>query len=222
MKGATILFSEMSPDPDWEDEFNHWYDTHRIPLRLAVPGFVSAQRYRDAERPNYLAIYELAGADVLESAPYLKLKNQPNAKTKWMLANVQGYSRYLGNEFSMKCRDDDIAGALDAPVLFAVFFSVPDDRVAEFNGWYEDEHVPMLLGCKDWLMVRRFEIYEAEPQPWTHLALHYLAGTEALSSPEREAAGNTPRREKLAAEPWFQGSYLLFERLGTRFEGPDK
>jgi hypothetical protein len=209
----------MSPDLDWEDDFNHWYDSHRIPSRMAVPGFVSAQRYRDAERPNYLAVYELTGPDVLESAAYQKVRHQPNAKTKWMLANVQGYSRYVGNEFSMRRRADATDDAVDASVLYAVFFSVPDERAAEFNSWYEDEHVELLLRCEDWLMVRRFEVYDAEPQPWTHLALHYLADMKALASPEREAARNTEWRAKLAAEPWFQGSYLVFERFRDRFKG---
>ena len=219
MKGGTVLFSEMSPDLDWEDEFNHWYTTHRIPVRMSVPGFVSAQRYRDAERPNYLVVYELSGPDVFQTPAYIKVQNQPNAKTKWMLANVQGYSRYLGNEFSVRRRSDATDAALDAPVLYAVFFSVPDERAAEFNAWYEDEHVEMLLRCKDWLMVRRFEIYDAEPQPWTHLALHYIADMRAFDSPERAAARNTAWRAKLAAEPWFQASYLVFERLGERFKG---
>lgn len=219
MKGGTVLFTEMSPDLDWEDDFNHWYNGHRIPSRMAVPGFVSAQRYRDAERPNYLAVYELTGPEILESPAYQKVQHQPNAKTKWMLANVQGFSRYLGNEFSVRKRAEATDAAIDAPVLYAVFFSVPDERASEFNSWYEDEHIEMLLRCEDWLMVRRFEIYDAEPQPWTHLALHYIADMKALASPEREAARNTEWRAKLAAEPWFQGSYLVFERFGDRFKG---
>ena len=133
MKGAAILFSEMSPDLDWEDEFNAWYDTHHIPVRMAVPGFLSAQRYREPERPNYLAIYEMDSPAVLESTPYMKVKNQPNARTKWMLANVQGFSRYLGTQISEQGREDAGEDALDAPALFAVFFSVPDERAAEFN-----------------------------------------------------------------------------------------
>ncbi len=43
MKGATVLFTEMAPDMDWEDEFNEWYDTHQIPKRMEIPGFIGAQ-----------------------------------------------------------------------------------------------------------------------------------------------------------------------------------
>jgi hypothetical protein len=220
LKGATILFSEMSPDPDWEDDFNKWYNTHRIPQRMAVPGFISAQRYRNAERPHYLAIYELESSAVLESEAYLKVDAQPHATTRWMMNNVQGHTRYLANQISEFVREGSAESWLDAPVLYAVFFSVPDERADEFNRWYDTERVPMLLQCKDWLMVRRFEVYEGDPQPWTHLALSYLADMSALDSPELEAARNTEWCRGLAAEPWFQASYLIYERQGERFLSP--
>ena len=91
--------------------------------------------------------------------------------------------------------------------------------MAPYRRRYEDEHIEMLLRCKDWLMVRRFEIYDAETQPWTHLSPHYLADMKALASPERNAARDTEWRARLAAEPWVQGSYLVFERFGDRFKG---
>lgn len=221
MKGATILFSEMSPDPDWEDDFNKWYDTYRIPQRMAVPGFLSVQRYRNAERPHYLAVYELESPAVLESQAYLKVDAQPHATTRWMMSNVQGYTRYLANQISEVARNDTPEKWLDAPVLYAVFFSVPDERAAEFNEWYDTERVPMLLQCEDWLMVRRFEVYEGDPQPWTHLALSYLADMSALDSSELEAARNSEWCRRLAAEPWFQASYLIYERQGDRVPPAD-
>lgn len=219
MKGATVLFSEMSPDPDWEDEFNYWYDTHQIPIRMGVPGFISAQRYCDADRPNYLGLFEIASPDVLNSEAYEKVKAQPNAQTAWMLTNTLDYARYVGNEISDRMRDDVDEESLDAPILYAVFFSVPDERVEEFNRWYDEEHVPMLLECPEWLRIRRFEITDGEPQPWTHMALHYLADLSARESPERDAARNTDWYKKLSEEPWFRSSYLIFERIGDRFTG---
>lgn len=217
MKGATVLFSEMAPDMDWEDEFNEWYDTHRIPGHMALPGFLSAQRYKDPERSNHLTIYELESPAVLESEGYAKLSALPHAKTRWMLDNVAGYSCYLGNEFRNQRRDGLGDEALDAAILYPVFFSVPDESADDFNAWYDDEHVPMLLKCEDWLLVRRFDIYDGEPQPWTHLALHYLRGLSALDSPELEAARNTEWRKRLGEESWFRASFQIFERFGARF-----
>tara|TARA_B100000029_G_scaffold92137_1_gene82059 strand:- start:90 stop:770 length:681 start_codon:yes stop_codon:yes gene_type:complete len=220
LKGATVLLSELSPDPDWEDDFNHWYDTHQIPVRMNVPGFVSAQRYCDTDRPNYLGLFEITDLSVLDSAEYEKVKSQPNAQTAWMLSNTLDYARYLGREISDQKRDeigDD--DSLNAPILYAVYFSVPDDRVEEFNKWYDEEHAPMLLKCPDWYRIRRIEIVDGEPQPWTHLSLHYLADMSALDSSERQAARDTDWYKKLAEEPWFRSSYSIYDRIGDRFMG---
>ena len=86
MKGATILFSEMTPDASWEDEFNEWYDHEHIPLRVAVPGFRSAQRYRIQGKRNYLVIYEMDSPGVLNSPAYLSVKNNPSDRTRRMLS----------------------------------------------------------------------------------------------------------------------------------------
>ena len=68
MFGKTVLFSEMSPPIELEGEFNDWYDTEHIPLRMAVPGFVSAQRYKtEDDLRNYLAVYEMSSAENLKS-----------------------------------------------------------------------------------------------------------------------------------------------------------
>ena len=218
MKGATILFREMTPDYDWEDRFNRWYNTHYIPIRMEAPGFISAQRYRDAERPNYLAVYELESETALESDEYLNIQAHPNAETKWILANVADSARYLGTEISDQRRDKKGGEALDAPILYPVFFSVPDEAADEFNAWYTDELVPQLLKCSDWLACRRFLIFDGEPQPWTHLALHYLNDMAAFDSPEWEAARELEGKTEFAEEPWFNASYHVFERWGDRFE----
>ena len=221
MKGGTILFAEMSPEIDWEDRFNNWYDTHQIPVRMAVPGFLGAQRYKDAARENYLVVYEMENEGVLDSDPFTAIVEHPNTEPRWMQANLRGYSRYIGNEISDLRRDGLDVDPLDAPILYAVFYSVPDEGADDFNGWYTEDHVPALLKCKDWLMCRRFLIEDGEPQPWTHLALHYIADDSAFDSPERAAALGTKRYERLAEEPWFQGSTLEFLRYGDPFAAAD-
>ena len=57
----------LSQPPDWlsDEEYNRWYDAHVVEI-LAVPGFVSARRFRlepvveDAGTPvpyRYLVVY---------------------------------------------------------------------------------------------------------------------------------------------------------------------
>jgi hypothetical protein len=220
MKSASVLFSEMTPDVSYEAEFNDWYDREHIPLRMGVPGFFSAQRYVVAGTRHYLAVYEMESPAVLKSPPYQEVKNSPSERTRWMLGNVQGFTRYIGDQTSVQMRETPSnAEPLDAAYLYAVFFAVPGERQAEFNDWYERDHVPTLLECRDWLMVRRFRIVDGEPENWTHLALHYLADSGALSSPERERARASPWRARLAQENWFNGKYFVFAKHGNRQEG---
>ena len=216
MAGAAILFGEMSPGPDWEPRFDKWCNAHFIPARLAAPGFKSAQRYRGEERQNQLVVFDLESDEALKSPQYLKLGEHPNPETKWVLANVEETTRYVGDRISDQRRDAPAGDPLDAPILFSVFFSVPDERAEEFNNWYTEEHVPLLLRNKHWLACRRYLITDGEPEPWTHMALHYIADAAAFTAPERTAAHDTPWRKKLAAEPWFRSRSLTFRRTGVR------
>ena len=216
MTRNAVLFSEMTPAPEWEQEFNDWYDTEHIPARMRAPGFTSAQRYRATEGSAYLAVYEMETADALKTPEYQLIKGQPSTLTARMLGGVSGFTRYICEESGRW--ETPGSSLIDAPVLYAVFFEVPADRADDFDRWYVEDHVPLLMQCKDWLMVRRFNIKDGEPGKYTHLALHYLASTDALSSPERDAARATPWRAKLAEENWFKGHYVVFDRLGARFQ----
>jgi hypothetical protein len=212
-----VLFSEMTPDAAWESEFNAWYDEEHIPIRMGAPGFLGAQRYRNVDGPDYLAVYDMTSPAALSTPEYQRIKGEPSATTKTMLGGVTGFTRYIGERFSETKRD----GAKDhelAPILYAVFFDVPLEAHAQFDAWYEQDHAPTLMKCKDWLMVRRFRIVDGAPGNWTHLALHYLADVAALESPERAEARNSPWRARLASEPWFKGKYAVFSKQGERFE----
>ena len=217
VQGSSVLFSEMIPDLSYEAEFNDWYDHEHIPLRIHVPGFLSAQRYLAPGTRDYLAVYEMESPSVLKTPLYQEVKTNPSERTTWMLRTVKGFTRYIGEQIGVQMgqRSTKI-DPIDAPHLYSVFFAVPNERQPEFNDWYERDHVPALLECKEWLMVRRFRILEGEPGNWSHLALHYLADANALSSPERERARASPWRARLAEESWFNAKYSVVARHGVR------
>ena len=221
-QGSAILFSEMTPPPGEVDTFHRWYDEEHIPLRMAVPGFLSARRYQDTTvgAAGFLAVYEMATPDVLRSDAYGVVKNQPSDLTRRMLGAVTGFTRYIGTEISC-CAKPDVApaDALDAPLLYAVWFNVPADRCAAFDEWYEEDHAPALMQSPDWLMIRRFAVSDGTPHPYTRLALHYLADVAAMTSPARELARATPWRGRIDAEPWFKVAYTVFGAHGPRQGG---
>jgi hypothetical protein len=218
VKGSAVLFSEMTPPDGQEDAFNDWYDGHHSPSHVqGVPGFRSAMRYRSALGPHYLAIYELDGPETLDHEEYKKRKLTPDNPTYQMLQSVTGFTRYIGVEAFCQSREDTVENPLDAPVVLCVFFSVPMEQRGAFETWYDTEHIPMLLECPDWLMARRFDIVTWDPEPYTHMILHYLNDEGALDSEALKRARETEWRKKLAAQPWFTPLFVTYQRRNKRF-----
>ncbi len=200
---AGLLFSQMEPPAGWEADFKDWYEAEHIPARMAIPGFASAVRYEAIEgQPRYLACYFLDDMGALDTPEYLKLKADPGERTTRMLANVHGFTRYICDQTSDTGPVDEEPGA-----LFAVGFAVPEEGRAEFDGWYEDEHIGLLMQVPGWLRVRRYRVRPgSDGPPWTHLALHELRSPDALARPERAAARGTPRRPRRTPPPGVAGA----------------
>lgn len=73
-RGAGLLLVMIDIDPEYEDEFNRWYNTEHFPERVACEGFLSARRYVAVEgSPKYLAIYELESPEVIGGEAYARL-----------------------------------------------------------------------------------------------------------------------------------------------------
>jgi hypothetical protein len=60
-----LLVNAMNVAPEQESEFNEWYDHEHIPALAAVPGVLSARRFKDpAGTHRYLALYHLKTPEV--------------------------------------------------------------------------------------------------------------------------------------------------------------
>ncbi|NKB22496.1 MAG: hypothetical protein GKS01_18580 [Alphaproteobacteria bacterium] len=217
-KGNAVLFSEMTPPTGREDEFNDWYDGHHSPSHVqGVPGFRSAMRYQSPEGPHFLAVYELEGPETLEHEEYKKRKLTPDNPTYEMLKSVSGFTRYIATEQFTLGPNGGAEAPLDAAVIFCALFTVPMEARGEFEEWFDTEHAPMLQQNAGWLFSRRFDIIDQDPEPHTHLIIHYLDGPEALEAPERAAASDTEWRHRLAEQPWFSPTVVTYLRRNKRF-----
>jgi len=83
-----FLLVTMQTPPAFEEEFNAWYDTEHLPERLAVPGFETALRFVCLSgHPRYLAMYDLARPEVLDSPEYLRIAFENSSP--WTLRVLQ-------------------------------------------------------------------------------------------------------------------------------------
>lgn len=74
--------------------------------------------------------------------------------------------------------------------LLLVMIEVEPGYEAEFNRWYNEEHVPERLGCPGFLNARRFVAIEGEPK---YLALYDLESPDVLQSEDyRKLTAGTP------------------------------
>lgn len=68
-----VLVVRAEVPADIETDWNHWYDEVHLPEILACPGFRAGRRYRAADLAAgslYLALYEIDGPHVLDSAEF--------------------------------------------------------------------------------------------------------------------------------------------------------
>jgi hypothetical protein len=95
LDGSGVLAIWSDAVPEHEEEFNNWYTNQHLPERVGVPGFRRGRRYvKDVPGDlRYFTLYETAGIEVLESAPYLERLNDPTDWTRRALPFFRNGSR---------------------------------------------------------------------------------------------------------------------------------
>ena len=84
-----------------------------------------------------------------------------------------------------------------SPYVMATWWSVTDDGREQFDEWYEQEHVPLLLRVPGRRGITRYALVEGDGP--RHFATHELDSLEVLSHPLERAAAGTPWRERATA-----------------------
>jgi hypothetical protein len=73
-----VLLARMGMPQKHQAEFNDWYNTDHVPALTSVPRGYGARRYRaTVGSPTYLAMYELAHADVRTSEAWRTVADSP-------------------------------------------------------------------------------------------------------------------------------------------------
>lgn len=171
-----LLTTWMDIPPEYEEEFNHWYNTEHIRERIDIPGFLNGRRYRSLEGgPKYFALYGLEEPDVVYRATYTQVRNNP---TPWMCKIVGLFENFVRNVYEGMSSYGE-SSRQGAPYVLTVRVGISPDREEEFNTWYDEDHVPALLNVEGVRGARRYRAVEGVPK---YLAVYELDNPELLQS----------------------------------------
>jgi hypothetical protein len=177
-----------------EDEFHDWYDLEHIPERLRVKGFINAERWIGTEDPKIaFATYDVETIDVLQSAPYLAFTGVNQSPwTRRVESKLGKIGRFVGEQLV----PGRLAGPTDAGGLLFVAMNVAAQAEAEFNQWYDAEHIPRLADVPGCLCARRFK---AQSGSHKYFAVYHLASPDVCASKLWKEAAHTPWTAKIIA-----------------------
>jgi hypothetical protein len=100
------------------------------------------------------------------------------------LLRIEGEQILPGNE----------AAPVRAGGLLLNAMSVAAEYEAEFNEWYDSEHIPALAAVSGVLAARRFRAAEGSPR---YVALYHLVAPEVQASAAWREAANSPWTERM-------------------------
>jgi hypothetical protein len=86
----------MEVAPEYEAEFNRWYNEEHLPERLEIPGYVSARRFKLEEGNGvlkYLCIWELENPSPLKSAEMEAQRLRPSELRDRVYAHITQRAR---------------------------------------------------------------------------------------------------------------------------------
>lgn len=206
-KGILIAAMDFSAAP--EDEFHDWYDLEHIPERLAIPGFLNAQRWIAVDNPKIsLATYDLDEVGVLQSPPYLAIAGANSSPwTKRTARFRKSLMRFEGTQLF----PGDKTAPEGAAALLLVSMNVAPEHESEFNEWYNTEHIPALSSVPGTSCARR---YRGIGGTQRYVALYHLTSPEVVRSAEWKKAADTPWTQKL--RPHFRDHLRIECRRYTR------
>ena len=212
--GIACVFINLS-DLSKETEYNQWYNTVHIP-DVTNPGiYGNATRYDNpdaaggAESPRYFAIYETTHEKPVEA--WLLNRKSPKRLGSPSFDGIQIVSVPVFERIGPDPAPPN--GKVTTGVLVVTSNCKDPDKEDEFNRWYDDVHIPDVLGTGHFYTASRFRIANSDTAPAKFLAVYETADADPLAAP----AGMMEKIKTVRDLPGHSSE--LFQRV---FVSPDR
>jgi hypothetical protein len=191
------------------DEFHDWYDTEHLPERQRVPGFLACERWIGVDdRTVSVATYDLDDVAVLQGPAYRAIGGENLSPwSKRITARVERLMRFEGDQI---LPGDELPPAKAGGLLLNAM-SIAPELEADFNAWYDKEHIPALSAVPGVLSARRFRATNGTPK---YVALYHLATPEVQESAEWKTARESDWSSRIV--PHFRDRLRLVCRRYVR------
>jgi hypothetical protein len=193
------------------DEFHDWYDLEHVPERQRIPGFGLCERWISVANPKQaVASYDLSSLDVLSGDAYRAIAGDNlSVWSKRVSAMCRRLLRFDGTQI--------LPGDADSPAgaggLLVNAMNVAPEHEAEFNEWYDHEHIPALAAVQGVLSARRFRDDKGTHR---YLALYHLQSAEVAQGEAWKAAASSAWTDRL--RPYFRDHVRILSRRYVRGE----
>jgi hypothetical protein len=221
--GQALLQLRWTVPPERLEAFDRWYEEEHLPDLVGVPGIVGARRFvRDVAYPyasplgmDYMTLYDVESLAVFDTDEYQAFGRQPSARTLEVTKGL-GYARNVYRQITperggLTGQGAQTTLAMGTAILHIMTGCDPEAE-DDFNGWYNEEHLPRLAEVDGVLHARRFIEAHGQPSEGDRLPLRYqaiyeLADPAVATDPSFTHAGRpTPWRDRVAPhmEPHVQ------------------
>ena len=217
-KPHAITLIKLDPPQEREDEWNDWYTNVHSPGRFEcglqafrrfeiVPGQPQVDT-RQGGQAKYLAIMEWPDTDALTSPAYNAVTARWTAlppdsfehQTMKLPKLARGVLEQIG-----QYPDGDQPLLPETKYVFLSAHEVPVEIADEFNEWYVEEHMPLVLCEPGFNTVRRYaHLSDAFPpilgeggELFTHLSIWDIDGIEAFQNPVFAGYTVTPWQKRM-------------------------
>lgn len=153
--GPAVVLALNEVMPEVEAEFNRWYEEDAIPARLALPGYLSAQRYHSVfGNRSYMAFYRCESLATLFSPEY---KRYMSELTTWRMSVRSGFRSLQWSA----CRETWSVGNGIGGCAVIVQCSPVKGGEARVRAYLRDELAPRILRQGG---IVRMALWEADPE----------------------------------------------------------